>query len=130
MYNHPRFTTAKSFWDRLEALPAHVVYEQLTGRPEWGEKMHNLVPEHMRQGFVVWAAFGNEELLGGFMRGLLENNLMQAFTRADYKNTAAMGEWVRFLHNYVPSRCYGSKERVKEWSGMLIPKKEAADENS
>ena len=117
---HREFQTKEQLIERLKALPEHTVYGQLTGRDSWGDAMMQLVPEHMRHGFIMWVAFGRVDMLGHFMRNLLSNDLMGAFSRADSTNLACMRDWVMFLHNYAPSGCYGSPEKVVAWKGLLF----------
>ena len=111
--------TIKSLAERLQALPAHVVYGQLTGREDWGKAMQTHLPSHMHDGFVWWIALGREDMLGGFMRAMLEGNLFGAYRKADSQNFANMENWVRFLVNYAPSDCFGSEARVRNWPGII-----------
>jgi len=52
---------------------------------------------------------------GGFLRAVLENDLCQSFARAHISNRAAMFDIVCYLHNFAPSDCWGSPEKVKSW---------------
>ncbi|MBI4099599.1 hypothetical protein HY440_01185 [Candidatus Microgenomates bacterium] len=52
---------------------------------------------------------------GGFLRAVLENNLMEAFGQADIENTADMAEIVGYVYNEMPMSCHGSPEKVKAW---------------
>jgi hypothetical protein len=52
---------------------------------------------------------------GSFLMAVLENNLMDAFGRADIGNTANMKNIVGYIYNHVPSNAWGSKERVAEY---------------
>lgn len=119
MFNHPEFKDVRSFEDRLDALPAHVVYAQLMGRDSWGEAMQRLVPEHMRSGFVRYIAYGSSANNGHFLQALINNDLMATFTRADEVNQRSMKDWVTFLYNYAPSGCYGRPGAYDEWDGIL-----------
>ena len=76
----------------------------------------HLIPEHMHHGITLWIEHGYVNLLGGFLRAVLSNDLVGAFSQADDKNAASMRGWVLFLYNYAPSLCYGSPERVAQWS--------------
>jgi hypothetical protein len=55
------------------------------------------------------------EPMGHFLTAVVENNLSEAFCRADSRNTAHMKEWIELLYNYAPRSCWGSKEKVAEW---------------
>lgn len=52
---------------------------------------------------------------GSFMTAVLENNLMEAFGRADSFNTENMKNIVGYVYNHIPGNAWGSKERVNEW---------------
>jgi len=124
-YTHPEFATDASLAERMQALPAHVVYGQLMGRPSWGDAMQRLVPSHMHDGFVRYIAYGNRMSHGGFMSALMSNDLMRAFNRADDMNARSMQDWVKFLFNYAPASCYGSQEKFSEWTGVLVEEENA-----
>lgn len=53
--------------------------------------------------------------MGGFLTALFENDLMEAASRADDHNLAALGQWAAVLYNDVPSACKGSKKAVADW---------------
>jgi len=52
---------------------------------------------------------------GGFLRAVLENNLKEAMGRADSINREALFDIVAYLYNCVPTTCWGSPEKVKDW---------------
>jgi len=52
---------------------------------------------------------------GSFLRAVLENNLSEAFSRADYINQTRLHEIVRYVYNHLPANCWGSEEKVKNW---------------
>ena len=52
---------------------------------------------------------------GGFLTAVLENDLKEAFGRADDGNIAAMFGIVAYCYNEIPGVCWGSPERVKAW---------------
>lgn len=49
------------------------------------------------------------------MRAVLENNLTEAFGRADMDNREAMFDIVQYCYNELPFVCWGSKEKVSKW---------------
>ena len=55
---------------------------------------------------------------GGFLRAVLENDLREAFGRADIYNRSCMFEIVAWLWNEAPSTCWGSPEKVSAWLAM------------
>lgn len=71
------------------------------------------VPEQNRTGLAWWIVDGLQP--GGFLTAVLENNLSQAFARADPINRAAMFQIVSFLYNEAPGPCWGSPEKVRAW---------------
>lgn len=52
---------------------------------------------------------------GGFMTAVLENNLSEAFGRADYENSENLRNIVGYIYNNVPSTAWGSKEKIGQW---------------
>lgn len=52
---------------------------------------------------------------GGFLRAVLENDLMEAFRLADEGNIAAMFHIVSYVYNEVPISAHGSKQKVQDW---------------
>jgi len=71
------------------------------------------IPEYMRDGVVDYLDYGLEP--GGFLRAVLENDLVGAFGKADRTNTEAMGDWATFLYNDMPHEAWGSPEKVEAW---------------
>lgn len=74
-----------------EAVIPHAVLESLVGHAEEGAPT------------------------GGFAHACLENNLAEAFGRADWKSKPALEHIVRFMWNELPATCWGSTEKVAEW---------------
>jgi hypothetical protein len=52
---------------------------------------------------------------GDFLRAVFENNLMEAFGRADIDNRHSMFEICSYIYNNCPSICWGSKKQVQDW---------------
>lgn len=52
---------------------------------------------------------------GGFIQAVLENNLSEAFGRADEFSLAGLFDIVRYVRWEIPSICHGSPEKVREW---------------
>lgn len=71
------------------------------------------VPDHLIDGLVAYVA--ERRPTGDFLRAVLENDLMEAFGRADVDSALGMRHIATFLYNYVPKKCYGSPERVVAW---------------
>lgn len=60
---------------------------------------------------------------GGFLEAVLENNLTEAFGRADLEAMDNLRHIVCYCYNEIPGICWGSKEKVANW---LQPEKELA----
>lgn len=73
----------------------------------------SMLPTHMREGVRDYVLHGREP--GGFLRAVLENDLVEAFARADSINSALMSEWATFLYNEMPYEAWGSPEKVEKW---------------
>ena len=74
------------------------------------------VPEHMREAIVNWIDGKTPpKMLGHFLYALLCHDLWEAFARADEANANSMRGWVLFLHNYAPSTCHGSAEKLETY---------------
>ena len=72
-----------------------------------------MLPEHMQDSARLYVERGIEP--GGFLCAVLENNLTEAFGRADSINRDAMFEWACWLYNDAPGDCWGSPEKVAAW---------------
>jgi len=78
-----------------------------------GERRYPTIPENLEHSLRVYADEGRPT--GGFLQKCLENNLMVAVGAADHKSYAALKEICQYIYNEVPSSCWGSPEKVKEW---------------
>ena len=52
---------------------------------------------------------------GNFLRAVLRNDLTDAVGRADEDNLKVLPEIVGYCYNEIPSACWGSPEKVKDW---------------
>lgn len=52
---------------------------------------------------------------GDFLTAVLENDLKEAFGRADDQNRPALFDIVAYCRNRIPAVCWGSNENVTEW---------------
>jgi len=50
---------------------------------------------------------------GGFLTAVLENDLREAFGRADDYNRSNLFNIVRYLWNHFPAEAWGSREKVR-----------------
>ena len=53
--------------------------------------------------------------VGGFLEAVLSNNLVNAMSMADQNNLPLLKEYVLFLYNYAPAKCWGSSKKYNEW---------------
>ncbi len=56
---------------------------------------------------------------GHFLTAVLENDLVGAFGRADYEAMENLKHIIAYCYNKIPSDCWGSKERVSQWKGLM-----------
>lgn len=71
------------------------------------------VPEIIRDSLERY--LNNKIPAGGFLTAVLENNLCEAFARADSFNSANMKNIVGYIYNNIPNNSWGSKEKVATW---------------
>jgi hypothetical protein len=55
------------------------------------------------------------EPVSSFLQAVFENNLREAFSRADEANTRDMAEIVSYVYNEVPATAWGSPAKVTAW---------------
>lgn len=52
---------------------------------------------------------------GGFVRAVLENDLMEAMRRADQTSRFILYEICKHVYNELRGDCWGSPDKVKNW---------------
>jgi hypothetical protein len=72
------------------------------------------LPERLQYGARRWIEHGIYP--GDFLTAVIENNLTEAFSRADDGNTLHMVDIVKWWYNEAPGLCWGSKERCASWA--------------
>lgn len=89
--------------------------------PNCYRSLVSTLPESVHHSAVTWVWFG-VDLGGGFFTAIINNDLVEAFGRADNNNARLMNVYANWLYNVAPSDSWGSEEVVKEWSeiGGLI----------
>lgn len=71
------------------------------------------IPAHMHAALIGYVERG--EPVGSFLASVLANDFVQALTRCDDDNRAAIDEWVELLRGHLPSPSWGSREAVAAW---------------
>lgn len=71
------------------------------------------LPEYMWGGIERYLRHGIEP--GGFLAGVLSNDLQGTFARADMNNEVLLKNWVVFMFNDMPVLSRGSKDAYDEW---------------
>lgn len=75
------------------------------------EEITDRIPTRLRESIDRYAQYGVPT--GGFLRAVLENDLFSAIALADNDSLAAIKVICTYIHNALPSTCWGSRENVK-----------------
>jgi hypothetical protein len=70
----------------------------------------------LRYGLYLWVKEG--QVPGQFLSAVLANNLSGAIAHGDADNARILSQYVRFLYNWCPSSCWGSKEKMQGWAAL------------
>ena len=57
----------------------------------------------------------NGHYLGGFLRAVVSNNLINAFSLADDENGFIMKDYAKYVYNEMPMTSWGSEAIYEEW---------------
>lgn len=71
------------------------------------------IPPLTLESLVAYANRGRPT--GDFLRCVLTNDLMGAVNRADDGNRAELRSICLFVYTEMPSDCWGSEQRIREW---------------
>lgn len=52
---------------------------------------------------------------GDFLQAVICNDLVEAFAKADDENARNLRAFVSYFYNEVPSPCWGSKKKMRDW---------------
>ena len=98
-------------------------------REDSKQKAKELLPEHMVQPMINYFELGYEP--GGFLRAVLENNLVEAFAHADHINKPRIGDFIQWLYWEAPGRPFGwgSRKAVDDWIKEAAIEKVKAEEH-
>ena len=92
----------------MKGLPVMIDHKELHFHA-----MKSGVPDHLIGGLLRYLVHHIHP--GDCLTAILENDLMEAFGRADIETAIGMRHILIFLYNYVPKHCYGNKEKVANW---------------
>lgn len=89
--------------------------EEVTASEEEPEGVrYDRLPEILREGARLWIEEGIHP--GSFLTAVIENDLTEAFSRADDTNLERMHDIVRWWYNEAPSLCWGNKKKATKWA--------------
>jgi hypothetical protein len=74
---------------------------------------YSSLPVHMQKGARLYVEKGIKP--GGFLRAVLENDLVEAATKADPTNVYFLDTWARWLLDEAPLECWGAPGWVEDW---------------
>lgn len=89
----------------------------MTVLTEARRELYTQIPEGIRCGLVNFLVYGYRP--GSFLTAVLDNDLREAFGRADEESSRAMRSLVTWLYSFAPPQAYGTPERTTEWTGIL-----------
>lgn len=75
------------------------------------------VPHHLREGLTEYAITGRPT--GQFLAAFLSGDLFEACARADDAAALAFKPLAQFAYGYLSVKCYGTRERVADWTGRM-----------
>lgn len=85
------------------------------------------IRENMKSSIIEYLIHGRP--VGGFLRAVLENNLVEAAGRADEDNRKHLFEYAGIMYNVMPMGSWRDKARVDAWienGGIIGQEKEVA----
>jgi hypothetical protein len=56
---------------------------------------------------------------GNFLGAVIDNDLKEAFARADDENASLIGNYIKWLYNYAPAKCWGRENSQPTWRKLL-----------
>lgn len=71
------------------------------------------IPSHMHSNIEGYV--NNGEPTGGFLQAVIENKLVNAFSKADGRNKQSIEGYATLLYNYFPENSWGSEDAYKNW---------------
>jgi hypothetical protein len=80
---------------------------------QFAANLRRLPNTNLQGGIWRYVMLGIEP--GGFLRAVLENDLLESFGRADEDNRACLFGICSWMYNNAPMECRGSPAKVKAW---------------
>ena len=74
---------------------------------------YEILPEHLRAGMKRYVEHGIRP--GSFLCAIIENDLVQAYSRGDETSLRSMPQIMYFVMTELPSKAFGSPDRVNDW---------------
>lgn len=71
------------------------------------------LPAHLQDSIEAYVNEGRP--LGSFLAAVVNNNLREAFNRADEDSTKAMSAIVAYFYNRTPMACWGYDGAYEKW---------------
>lgn len=97
----------------LESLPVLPERKQIGFIEPGGEELRAKLPRYIAEGLDEFALYGYSP--GGFLAAVLTNDLMTAACSADQNSLPAIANICRYVHNFLPGQCHGSREKYNAW---------------
>lgn len=72
-----------------------------------------LVPEHLIDGLTSYVAEGRRT--GSYLESVLSDDYPEVLMRGDDASLVGLTSTEEFIHQFAPSECHGSRERVEAW---------------
>jgi hypothetical protein len=85
---------------------------------------YELLPARFQGGVERYIERGGG--VGHFLTAVICGDLFEACRRADPVSRVELFEICGWFYDYAPSLCYGSREKVKQWTAARKAEREAA----
>lgn len=89
---------------------------------EWAQGLQDNIPPHMAGGVARYIVHGIRP--GKFLQAVISGDLFGAAACADDMNRTCLRNYCNFFHNFSPSDCYGSAEKMEQWIEKRSEKEE------
>lgn len=71
------------------------------------------ITQECQESLYNYLVYGFEP--GGFLTGVLTNDLYRATLSADFENRKRILHYVRLMRDYFPAECFGSPGKMSRW---------------